>query len=70
MVWVCPLNEERGFVAYILVSKVRAIIRDVDWLGPMLGRKRGGRNLLPTWVLGDTVYREAQISLGISPLSS
>ena len=40
---------------------VRAIIRDVDWLGPMLGRKRGGRNLLPTWVLGDIVYRETQI---------
>ena len=42
---------------------MRTIIRDVDWLGPMLGRKREGRNLLLTWVLGDIVYRKLRFSV-------
>ena len=29
---VCSLNEECGFVAHILVRKVRTMIRDADWL--------------------------------------
>ena len=50
-------------ICCFLVRKVRAIIRDVDWLCPMLGRKMGGRSLLPTWFMGDIIYGKNQLSV-------
>ena len=43
-----------------LVRKVRAMVRDADWLWLQLGMRMGGKSLLPTWFIGDIIYGKNQ----------